>query len=55
MFPGIAVAEELKSRGHKPLLLISKKSVDQEASRKYGDLEFAVIPAVAKPSTFPRR
>jgi UDP-N-acetylglucosamine--N-acetylmuramyl-(pentapeptide) pyrophosphoryl-undecaprenol N-acetylglucosamine transferase len=51
LFPGIAVAEELKSRGHKPLLLISKKSVDQEASRKYGDLEFSVIPAVAKPAT----
>ena len=52
LFPGIAVAEELRARGHKPMLLISQKSVDQEASRKYGDLEFVAIPAVAKPSTF---
>lgn len=51
LFPGIAVAEELRARGHKPLLLISQKSVDREASKKYGDLEFVAIPAVAKPST----
>lgn len=52
LFPGIAVAEELRARGHQPLLLISQKSVDREASRKYGDLEFISIPAIAKPSTF---
>jgi UDP-N-acetylglucosamine--N-acetylmuramyl-(pentapeptide) pyrophosphoryl-undecaprenol N-acetylglucosamine transferase len=51
LFPGIAVAEELRARGHDPLLLISQKNVDQEASKKYGDLEFLAIPAVAKPST----
>lgn len=51
LFPGIAVAEELSARGHQPLLLISQKSVDREASRKYGDLEFIAIPAIAKPAT----
>ena len=51
LFPGIAVAEELKSRGHEPLLLISEKKVDAEASAKYGELEFEVIPAIAKPPT----
>ncbi|MFM2170281.1 MAG: undecaprenyldiphospho-muramoylpentapeptide beta-N-acetylglucosaminyltransferase [Verrucomicrobiota bacterium] len=51
LFPGIAVAEELRARGHQPLLLISQKSVDREASRKYGDLEFIAIPAIAKPAT----
>jgi len=51
LFPGIAVAEELRARGHQPVLLISQKSVDREASRKYGDLEFITIPAIAKPAT----
>ena len=51
LFPGIAVAEELRALGHEPLLLISQKSVDREASRKYGDLEFIAIPAIAKPAT----
>ena len=51
LFPGIAVAEELRAQGHQPLLLISQKSVDREASRKYGDLEFITIPAIAKPAT----
>ncbi len=52
LFPGIAVAEQLRACGHQPLLLISQKSVDREASRKYGDLEFISIPAIAKPATF---
>lgn len=52
LFPGIAVAQQLKSMGHRPVLLISQKSVDKEASQKYGDLEFHSIPAVAKPKTF---
>lgn len=52
LFPGIAVAEQLRAQGHQPLLLISQKAVDREASRKYGDLEFISIPAIAKPSTF---
>ena len=55
LFPGIAVAEELKLRGHRPFLLISEKSVDKEASKKYGDLAFMAIPAVAKPPTFSLR
>lgn len=51
LFPGIAVAQELKAQGHHPVLLISRKEVDADASRKYGDLEFHSIPAVAKPAT----
>lgn len=51
LFPGIAVAEELKSRGHEPVLFISEKAVDAEASAKYGDLRFEVVPAIAKPPT----
>ena len=52
LFPGIAVAQELKSRGHEVLLLISEKEVDAEASRKYTDLRFETVKAIAKPPTF---
>ena len=51
LFPGIAVAEELKRRGHHPLLLISQKKVDSDASEKYGDFEFETVAAIAKPPT----
>ena len=52
LFPGIAVAQELKSRGHEVLLLISEKKVDAEASKKYTDLRFETVKAIAKPPTF---
>lgn len=51
LFPGIAMAEALKKRGHQTLLLISEKKVDAEASAKYSHLRFETIPAVAKPAT----
>lgn len=51
LFPGIAVAQELKTRGHEVRLLISEKTVDAQASKKYGGLEFDTVPAVAKPRT----
>ncbi len=49
LFPGIAVAQQLKRMGHHPVLLISRKEVDAEASSKYGELEFHAVQAVAKP------
>ena len=52
LFPGIAVAEALRARGHQVMLLISEKKVDSEASAKYRHLEFETVPAVAKPGTF---
>ncbi len=55
LFPGIAVAEELRGRGHEALLLISEKRVDREGVRKYGGLRFETISAVAKPATFSPR
>ena len=51
LFPGIAVAEALRKRGHQVVLLISEKKVDAEASAKYQHLDFKTIPAVAKPPT----
>ncbi len=55
LFPGIAVAEELEKRGHQVLLLISEKKVDAQASRKYGNLQFLTVPAIAKPPTLSPR
>lgn len=51
LFPGIAVAEALLAQGHKPLLLISQKKIDSQASAKYPHLTFKVVPAIAKPAT----
>lgn len=55
LFPGIAVAQQLRAMGHEPTLLISRKEVDAEASRKYGDLRFHTVQAIAKPATFSLR
>ncbi len=50
LFPGIAVAQELRRRGHKPTLLISTKSVDREGTQKYNQLDYIAIPAAPRPS-----
>ena len=47
LFPGIAVADELKRRGADVLLLISPKEVDQQAVQSARGMEVAVLPAVA--------
>lgn len=52
LFPGIAVAQELLTRGHRVTLLISEKKVDAQASAKYTELDFITLPAIAKPPTF---
>lgn len=55
LFPGIAVAEELQAGGHRVCLLISRKEVDREGARKYGNLRFEEVAAVAKPPTLSPR
>lgn len=55
LFPGIAVAEALRARGHQVRLLISEKKVDAEAAAKYVHLRFETLPAVAKPPTLSPR
>ncbi len=55
LFPGIAVGEALRERGHEVMLLISEKKVDSEASAKYTHLQFKTLPAVAKPPTLSLR
>jgi UDP-N-acetylglucosamine--N-acetylmuramyl-(pentapeptide) pyrophosphoryl-undecaprenol N-acetylglucosamine transferase len=46
LFPGLAVAEELKKRGCKIALLISLKEIDQQAVKSAKDLEIFTLPAV---------
>ena len=49
LYPGIAVAEVLKARGHKVLLLISEKKIDALAASGHPDLTFTTLPALAMP------
>ena len=46
LFPGLAVAEELKKRGCKIALLISPKEIDQQAVKSAKDFEIFTLPAV---------
>jgi UDP-N-acetylglucosamine--N-acetylmuramyl-(pentapeptide) pyrophosphoryl-undecaprenol N-acetylglucosamine transferase len=46
LFPGIAVAEELKKRGCKIALLISPKEIDQQAVKAACGMEVFTLPAV---------
>jgi len=46
LFPGLAVAGELKKRGCRTALLISPKEIDQQAVKGAGDMEIFTLPAV---------
>ncbi len=46
LFPGLAVAEELKQHGCAVTLLISPKEVDQQAVKSATGLKIATLPAV---------
>ena len=46
LFPGLAVAEELKHRGCAVTLLISPKEVDQQAVKSAAGMSVATLPAV---------
>jgi len=47
LFPGLAVAEELKKRGCQTALLVSPKAVDQQAAQSAFGLDVITLPAVA--------
>ncbi len=42
--PGIALAEAMQARGHRPLLLISEKRIDARLAAKYPALRFIPVP-----------
>lgn len=44
--PGIALAEKLQEIGHKCILIISQKKVDQELCRAYPQLSFIQFPGI---------
>jgi UDP-N-acetylglucosamine--N-acetylmuramyl-(pentapeptide) pyrophosphoryl-undecaprenol N-acetylglucosamine transferase len=50
LFPGLAIAELLRDRGHEVLLLISEKQVDAIAIRDRSDFEIKKIASVGMPS-----
>jgi UDP-N-acetylglucosamine--N-acetylmuramyl-(pentapeptide) pyrophosphoryl-undecaprenol N-acetylglucosamine transferase len=47
LFPGLAVAEQLRKRGSAITLLISPKEVDREAVKSASGMEISMLPAVA--------
>lgn len=52
LFPGLAVAEVLRARGHEVLLFISEKEIDTLAVEGRTDFRFEKLPTVALPSPF---
>lgn len=44
--PGIALAERLVRKGHRCLLIVSKKGVDRRFREKYANLDFEAVPGV---------
>ena len=52
LFPGLAVAEVLRDRGHEVLVLISEKEIDTLAVVGRTEFRFEKLPTVALPSPF---
>ena len=53
LFPGLAVAEVLRERGHTALIFISEKEIDALAVRDYAGLfRFEKLPSIGMPRLF---
>ena len=52
LFPGLAVAEVLRARGHEVLLFISEKEIDTLAVEGRTEFRFEKLPTIALPSPF---
>src|SRR5438067_8248481 len=52
LFPGIAVAEVLRDRGHEVMLLVSEKEIDALALSGRANFRFEKLPTVGLPSPF---
>lgn len=51
LFPGLAVAENLRGSGHEILLLVSEKAIDERALRAFPGLPRETLPSVGLPSS----
>jgi UDP-N-acetylglucosamine--N-acetylmuramyl-(pentapeptide) pyrophosphoryl-undecaprenol N-acetylglucosamine transferase len=52
LFPGLAVAEVLRARGHEVMLFISEKEIDALALSGGSDFRFHKLPTIGLPSPF---
>lgn len=52
LFPGLAVAEVLRQRGHDVLLFVSEKEVDALALKEHPEIPFEKLPSIGLPSPF---
>lgn len=52
LFPGLAVAEVMRARGHEVLLFISEKEIDSLAVSKHPEFRFEKLPTIGLPSPF---
>jgi UDP-N-acetylglucosamine--N-acetylmuramyl-(pentapeptide) pyrophosphoryl-undecaprenol N-acetylglucosamine transferase len=55
LFPGLAVAEELRQRGHDTLLLVSPKQIDAIALEGAQDQQSHALPGIGWPGAFSPR
>jgi UDP-N-acetylglucosamine--N-acetylmuramyl-(pentapeptide) pyrophosphoryl-undecaprenol N-acetylglucosamine transferase len=52
LFPGLAVAEVLRARGHEVMLFVSEKEIDSLALAGHPEFQFHKLPTVGLPSPF---
>jgi len=52
LFPGLAVAEVLRARGHEVMLFVSEKEIDALALSRRSEFRFEKLPTVGLPSPF---
>jgi UDP-N-acetylglucosamine--N-acetylmuramyl-(pentapeptide) pyrophosphoryl-undecaprenol N-acetylglucosamine transferase len=52
LFPGVAVAEALRDRGHEVMLFVSEKEIDQLALSGHEQLRYEKLPSIGLPSLY---
>ena len=52
LFPALAVAEALRTRGHELLIFISEKEIDALATKDRGEFRFEKLPGIGMPKIF---
>ncbi|HKP93097.1 MAG TPA: undecaprenyldiphospho-muramoylpentapeptide beta-N-acetylglucosaminyltransferase [Chthoniobacterales bacterium] len=55
LFPGLAVAEVLRARGHEVMLFVSEKEIDALAISGHSEFQYQKLPTVGFPSLFSPR